>query len=223
MRSENIIVLGSDRIASRAHAAARMSGGAAFGRPRGMGFANHVENHHERPGLRGLACVYGQVFERDGTLHAFVQGCFTASLTSGSEISLQIEHDPNIVFGSTRSGLKFVDTQEGLAFEFEIPKTQPGSMLTSIVASRDRTDVSVGVDIVSSEVRQFRGRDVKLITAAALREISVCREGAVSQSHARVVDLDGVLSLHDEIKHGVVAFMGRMNEMALSRRTGRRR
>ncbi|MGO4834050.1 hypothetical protein AB4144_17465, partial [Rhizobiaceae sp. 2RAB30] len=89
-------------------------------------------------------------------------------------------------------------------------------------------DMSVGVDIVSSEVRQFQGRDVKLITAAKLHEVSVCREGAVSQSHVRVVDLDGRMSLHDEIEHGVVAFMGRMNEMAtqsraLSRRIGQRR
>ncbi|MGO4837546.1 HK97 family phage prohead protease, partial [Rhizobiaceae sp. 2RAB30] len=134
MRPQPIVVAAHAHYAARAAAAAQISPASNSGRPIGLGFANHLENHYGRPALRGFACVYGQVFGRgDGMLHAFIKGCFTDSLASGREIKLQLEHDPNIVFGSTQDGLKFVDTNDGLALEFEISDTQAGSMLTSIV------------------------------------------------------------------------------------------
>ncbi|OWK18290.1 hypothetical protein AJ88_03610 [Mesorhizobium amorphae CCBAU 01583] len=153
------------------------------------------------------------MFDRDGVLHAFLPGCFTASLAAAREIKIQLEHQSNTVFGSTRNGLSFIDTAEGLGFEFEVPRSQAGAMLVSMVASGDRPDVSVGVDILETMTRPFRGHDVRMITKADLREISACKEGAVGQSHVRLVDLADAAPFRDELTNGTVAFMGRMNEM----------
>jgi HK97 family phage prohead protease len=223
MRPEQIVIPNLTRLTNHAHFAARVAGGQPGGKVAGLAFANHAAVHAERPALRGYACVYGQTFNRNGTLHAFLPGCFTASLASRRDVKLQLEHDEHIVFGSTASGgLSFVDTDEGLAFEFEIPAGQSGAVAASLVASENRTDVSVGADIIETVTRNFHGHDVRMITRAELREASICKEGAVALSHVRVVDLADSLSLRDELKHGVVMLSARMNENATTvKRTAR--
>lgn len=216
MKAAPIIVPDLSRYAARANLAARMAATAPGGRPIGMAYVNHAANHAERPAVRGFACVYNQVFDRDGVLHAFVRGCFTASLATRRDVKMQLEHQQNIVFGSTRNGLSFIDAEEGLAFEFEVPKNQAGAMLVSMVASGNRPDVSVGVDILETITKPFRGHNVRMIVKANLREISACKEGAVSQSHVRLVDLAEAQPLSDELANGTVAFMGRMNEITTS-------
>jgi HK97 family phage prohead protease len=205
-----------DRLIAESHARARMVAGMPAGRAVGMAFANHAANHAERPALRGFACVYHQPFERDGgKLYAFMPGCFKDTLASGREVKVQISHIPGTIVGSTKSGLSLIDTPDGLAFEFATPKTQLGAMLVSMVACGSQPDVSVGeVDVLESITRTFSGREVKMITKATLGEISICRDGAVPQSHVRLVDLDETpLTLRDEIDRGLLALQGRMNEV----------
>lgn len=212
MNPAPILIPDLARHAARSHLAARMAAKSPGGRLIGMAFVNHAANHAERPAVRGFACVYNQVFDRKGVLHAFLPGCFTASLASGSEIKIQLEHDEHTVFGSTRNGLRFIDTPEGLAFEFVVPKSQAGAILVSMVASGNRPDVSVGVERHETITKTFHGHEVRMISKADLCEISACKDGAVEQSHVRLVDLAEAPSLEDEIKNGMVAFFGRANE-----------
>ncbi|MER9533280.1 HK97 family phage prohead protease [Mesorhizobium sp. M0309] len=166
----------------------------------------------KRPAVRGYATTYGSVFTHKGVLTALLQGCFSASLARRDEVKFQLEHEDHSVFGSTHSGLAFIDGPEGLAFEFPIPKTQHGAILLSMVASGDRPDISVSADILESTTREFQGHEVRVVTKATLREISACRDGAISESHVRLVDLAEVPSLKEELASGMVSFMGRHNE-----------
>ncbi|MGX9574081.1 HK97 family phage prohead protease [Mesorhizobium sp. f-mel] len=224
-------VLGQDRAAKRAHLAARMMGSSRLRAQSGFGlaFASLEESAFERPVMRGIACAYNQVFERDGKLYAFVKGCFSESLKRGDAINVQLEHEQTHIFGSTSSGLKFVDGDDFLAFDFDIPRTILGSILLSMVAGGSRTDVSVGTGTCTIEKRTFHGREVSLVVEAKLKEISLCSDGAVTHSHARIVDGANAMSLADELGSGeLLKFMARWNEIgtrskAIERRNARKR
>lgn len=199
--------------ARRASDAARMSGGARRG-VRGLMFANRTESLMERPAIRGMACKYHSVFEHNGQLHAFLPGCFTDSLASGDSVELRVEHDAHNVLAS--SGLRFVESEEGLTFEYEPPRDMQGALVISLVASESRTDVSVGTRDLTTVVRNIRGHDVRLITKARLVEASLCKEGAVPTSHARVVDLASAMSLEAEAATTVMRTTALANDLKIS-------
>ncbi|TIN94615.1 MAG: hypothetical protein E5Y03_31875 [Mesorhizobium sp.] len=206
-----IVIPDLERHAARAQTAVRL-GARLPGGVSGLMLANHAESLMDKPAVRGFAATYGTPFYHKGVLTALMPGCFTASLASRGNVEFQLEHDDNIVFGSTATGLAFIDTPDGLAFEFPVPKSQAGAILLSMVASGDRPDISVSADILDSTTREIQGHDVRVVTKATLREISACRDGAIGESHVRLVDLAEAPSLRQELDSGVVAFMGRHNE-----------
>lgn len=213
MRPDRITVPGVNvhRMAERTAFAARLAARDLGKAPTGLMLANHEQSVFERPALRGFATTYGQPFERDG-LVAFLPGCFSASLAA-DVVNVQIDHIGSTSVGDTRAGLRFVDHADGLAFEFELPPTQGGAVLAAMVASNGRTDVSVGVDVIESAEKAFRGHTVRLVTKAKLREISVCKAGAVRHASVRLIDLAATsLTLEDELRHGTLALVARVNE-----------
>ncbi|MER8664399.1 HK97 family phage prohead protease [Mesorhizobium sp. M1148] len=197
----------AERTAFAARLAARDLGKA----PTGLMLANHEQSVFERPALRGFATTYGQPFERDG-LVAFLPGCFAASLAA-DVVNVQIDHIGSTSVGDTRAGLRFVDHADGLAFEFELPPTQGGAVMAAMIASNGRTDVSVGVDVLASTEKELRGHKVRLVTKAKLREISVCKAGAVRHASVRLIDLAATsLTLEDELRLGTLGMVARLNE-----------
>lgn len=201
------------RMAAQAARAGRFMARFDAGAPIGIMFANHEQSEYDKPALRGLACTYSTVFEIEGRLHALMPGCFTDSLRD-DVADIQIDHIKGTVVGDTRSGLRFVDTGDGLAFEFLVPKGEAGSAMASMVACDGRTDISVGVDAIASEVKNIRGHDVQLVTKAKLREISICRSGAVKEASVRICDAAGPNTLEDDIAYGTLAFVARVNEIS---------
>lgn len=212
MTMEPIRIPHFNHYARRAQAAARMSGSARRG-VRGLMFANRIESAMERPAIRGLAVRYGEVFTFEGHLHAFMPGCFSDSLASGEEIDVRVDHEASTVLGSTASGLRFVDTAEGLAFDYEPPRDMQGALAISLVASDNRTDVSVGARQLTTVVRNIRGHDVRLITKARLAEISLCKDGLVPTAHSRVVDLDTALPLEAEAETTIMRTTALANDL----------
>ncbi|MFD1985902.1 HK97 family phage prohead protease [Mesorhizobium newzealandense] len=208
------------RHAARAEIAAKMAGmagmaGMANGKRAGISghmYANHPQSTMQRPALRGIACQYGEVFDRDGEEFAFVKGCFTEALRS--EIKIRIDHTEHTDFGSTAAGLRFIDGDDFLAFEYELPETQSGAVVTSMVASGGRTDVSVGARKPTIVAKTLRGRDIKLIVAAGMEEISLCADGAVRNSHVRIVDLVEAQPIETEIRNGTLRTVAVGNELA---------
>ncbi|MFC3322146.1 hypothetical protein [Mesorhizobium cantuariense] len=207
------------RHAARAEIAAKMAGmaGMANGKRAGISghmYANHPQSVMVRPAVRGIAVQYGETFEKDGELYAFVAGCFTEALKG--EIAIRIDHMEGTDFGLTAAGLRFIDSGDFLAFEYELPKTQSGAVVTSMVASGGRTDVSVGARQPTIVAKSLRGVDIKLIVAAGLEEISICADGAVKQSHVRIVDLAQAQPLEAEVRNGTLRTVALGNELVSS-------
>jgi len=209
MRLDPIKIPDIHRHADRANMAAQMAGSTRPGIV-GIMLANRRESRFERPAIRGIACRYNVPFEYEGKLTAFAPGCFKDSLR---DVALQLEHDEQIVLAE--NGLRFVDGPDFLAFELELPHNQHGGIIASLVASGSRTDCSVGTRNLQATTRRIRGHDVRLITDGDLVELSLCVDGAVASSHARVVDLENChLSLEDEARCGVLSTWGGANEIA---------
>lgn len=200
--------------AARATVAAKMANDArvGVGRVAGRMFANHPQSTMRRPALRGIACHYGEVFERDGKLFAFVRGCFAKALKS-EKISIRVDHVANTDFGSTASGLRFVDADDFLAFEYELPQSQAGAVAASMVACGGRTDVSVGAREPKLILKNIQGHDVNLVIEAGIEEISICEDGAVKRSHVYVVDLEEAAPLCDEVRNGTLRMTSLTNEL----------
>jgi phage head maturation protease len=116
--------------------------------------------------------------------------------------------------------LRFVDSEAGLAFEYEPPRDMRGATILSLVASENRSDVSVGVRNMTTLLKNIRGHDVRLITdVETILEISLCKSGAVKMSHARVVDLAEAPTLEDEARWGSLRTWGVANDVIQSSRS----
>jgi HK97 family phage prohead protease len=209
MKPEPIVVPYLNHYSRRADIAAKM---AVRGDARGASghmWANHEASTFKRPAIRGAAVVYGEMFEHEGELCAFVPGCFSAGLRSGKPVEFRADHAEPLTFAGA---LRFDDNVEGLMFEFEPEQDERGAIVLSLCASGGRTDVSVGARHLEVTTRNIRGHDVRLITKADIAEISLCATGRVPNSHARVVDLANAMTLEAEASTGVLRMAGLINE-----------
>ena len=92
---------------------------------------------------------YAAVFNSPAQLASFTEtvrpGAFSATLTSGREIRALVDHSPSKLLGRTSSGtLRLSADQRGLAFELDLPDTQIGRDILTMVERRDVSGVSMG-------------------------------------------------------------------------------
>ena len=140
------------------------------------------------PAVQGYAVVYGRPFMRNGKYHAFVAGCFKDSIAGRSRIRALVQHDDSDEIGSTDDHLVVVDDEHGLAFRLYL-QDEPGRLVARMVASGSRVGMSNGCRITETQTRSIAGENVILITKAHLEEVSLVKEGAVSQAFAELVDV----------------------------------
>lgn len=97
-------------------------------------------------------------------------GAFTASLASGRDVLALVDHDATRVLGRTRSGsLRLSEDSRGLAFEIDMPDTQPGRDVLALAERGDLGGMSFGF-IARDEHRDGDRRELR---AVELLEISV--------------------------------------------------
>lgn len=89
--------------------------------------------------LVGMAAVYGS---RSGDLGGFIEvihpGAFTRALKEGQDILARAEHDTRLLLGRRSSGtLRVEETSEGLAYEIDLPDTQAGRDVATLVERGD--------------------------------------------------------------------------------------
>lgn len=176
------------------------------------------DDEYEVPAIEGLACVYGKLLTFKGQLTVFSAGCFGAI----GHTAFQIDHDEKSIVGDTRTGLELHDCADGLAFRFRVPQTQLGSITHSVVKARDRASMSVGCEILADEVHNCAGKDVRFITRAKLKEISLVRRGAVTNTFATVVDARTAPPLRDAVARSNFMLLGSLQRLSnLVKDTGR--
>ena len=91
--------------------------------------------------LEGVAARYGvRSSDLGGFVETIAPGAFTRSLQAGSKVIVTLNHDPNFVLGSTKSGTaKVFDSAEGLRFSVQLDRSN--SMHADTYASVKRGDL----------------------------------------------------------------------------------
>jgi uncharacterized protein len=89
--------------------------------------------------LQGYAAVFGALSQDlGGFVETIKPGAFRRSLASKPDVLALLDHDTRLVLGRTTSGtLKLNEDANGLAFEIDVPDTQPGRDLLVSVGRGD--------------------------------------------------------------------------------------
>ena len=142
---------------------------------------------------QGFACLYGVIHHFNGGRDIFQKGVFTESLRRFNDVFFGIDHRlERKPLGSQDKGtLELADTDVGLAFRLAI---QPEHL--EILNGRDQVSVAYIPHCV-----EFRD-GVRIIKQANLVEISSVYVGAMTTTHAAIVEKKNARSLAEDAKHG---------------------
>lgn len=144
----------------------------------------------KRPGIQGWACFYGQAFFATDRYRVIKTGALAGTIFDAKPKQLLFDHDPDLEIGSTETGLVFATSTKGLAFRMPLDGNPNAAAIYEGVMGNTTSCVSIGADVREKEVRKTKdGVEYDYITLAGLREISLCEQGAVSNTYCRVVDL----------------------------------
>lgn len=145
----------------------------------------------KRPGIQGWACLYGQAFYANQRFRVIKNGAFINTIYDRKPKQLLFSHDASQEIGSTSTGLEFANSLDGLAFRMPLEGNANAKAIYDAVMRNERPCVSVGAEVVAKEVRRTSsGTEYDYCSEVSLQEISLCEEGAVSGTYARIVDLD---------------------------------
>jgi HK97 family phage prohead protease len=118
----------------------------------------------------------------------FAPDVFAPSLASRKSVNLQLDHDDGTVVASTTSGLELKETDLGLVFRLDLRRAKNASAIHSIVDGGNRACTSVAYRVEKEHHETYAGHKVRVITQAALQEISLCRRGVVEQAFCFISD-----------------------------------
>lgn len=140
---------------------------------------------------------YAATFNHEARIADFVEviapGAFSGSLT-GRDILALVDHDPTRLLARTRSGsLRIHEDANGLAFELDIPDTQPGRDVLALAERGDLGGMSFGFTVAKNGERWTGNR--RELRAVTLHEISVVSawpayDGTIVQARARTPRLN---------------------------------
>jgi HK97 family phage prohead protease len=155
--------------------------------------------------LQGFACLHDVVHHFNGGRDIFHRGCFAESLHNYNDVFFGVDHKYfEKPLGKQEDGsLELALTDVGLAFRLAI---QPGHL--EILDGRDQVSVAYVPQVTS-----IRYDGVRIIKQATLFEISSVFLGAMTTTHAVIVEKKHARSLEEDAKHGfpcesaAVAFM----------------
>ena len=96
--------------------------------------------------LSGIAAPFGQrSVDLGGFVETIAPGAFSRSLSGGRDIKAFQNHDSTLLLGRTGNGtLRLREEPRGLAFELDVPKTDPGFDTLRLVRRRDLFQMSFG-------------------------------------------------------------------------------
>ena len=143
--------------------------------------------------LQGFACRYEEIHHfRDGR-DIFLRGCFSESLRKYNDVFYGVDHEYlKPCLGREDDGsLQLEDTDVGLCFRLALKEGH-----LERLAGRDQ--VSVACIPHSVEFRD----GIRYIESASIFEISSVYLGAMTTTHAVVVDANKVGTLAEDAKHG---------------------
>ena len=158
-----------------------------------------------KPAIQGRAALFNKPIVHKGEVKVFIKGAFDEVISSGKEVRLQLDHDDDLVVGSTEDGrLELRADDRGVAVRFALQDDG----IAEMVAERKFDGVSVGCAHLYGYVKEVEDEPVKFITKADLDEVSLVTRGAVKQAFATVVDADYAPPLSIDMKSASFASEG---------------
>jgi phage head maturation protease len=142
--------------------------------------------------LQGWCCHYGveHTNYKTNVTEIFKPGCFTGSLWG---VLFQRDHilTETKIADQSDGSLELLDNDLGLAIRLHLKDGD-------LERLDGRRELSVGYKVLNAQVR---ADGVRLITWAALIEVSACHVGAVRQTFSEIRDADDVGSLANDSKN----------------------
>lgn len=122
--------------------------------------------------LAGLAAIYDRETDIGGTRERIARGAFSETIRSDAEVLAFVDHDAGKLLGRRSVGtLRLSDSDEGLAFEIDIPETTLGRDVLALAERGDLGGMSFGFTVPKGGER--RDGNVRVLTQIDLKEISV--------------------------------------------------
>jgi len=122
--------------------------------------------------LAGLAAIYDREANIGGTRERIARGAFADTIRGDAEVLAFVDHDAGKLLGRRSVGtLRLADSNEGLAFEIDIPETTLGRDVLALAERGDLGGMSFGFTIPKGGER--RDGNVRVLMQINLKEISV--------------------------------------------------
>ena len=123
--------------------------------------------------FRGYAAKFNSPSEPLPFIETIMPGAFTRTLKSRNEIKAFVNHDTNMVIGSTRSGtLRLTQDNVGLLAEIDLPQTTYGRDLAVSVARGDVSGMSYGFYVPKGSDSWNADFTQRTVSEIALSEVS---------------------------------------------------
>lgn len=122
--------------------------------------------------LAGLAAIYDRETDIGETRERIARGAFADTIRGDAEVLAFVDHDAGKLLGRRSAGtLRLSDSNEGLAFEIDLPETTLGRDVLALAERGDLGGMSFGFTIPKGGER--RDGNVRVLTQIDLKEISV--------------------------------------------------
>jgi HK97 family phage prohead protease len=152
--------------------------------------------------VQGLVCAYDVPLNLTSGYKILWGGAFDETLKSGSIVEAWLQHNPALVWGSTKSNLILESTSYGLWWRVHLRSDEISRHVEALVASHAMSEVSVGFSYAASDAETLKigKHDVTVIKKATLRECSLVEAGACLGTNASIVDVKDCRSLWEDCK-----------------------
>lgn len=143
----------------------------------------------ERTTLAGHAAVFDQLSEDLGGFREKIEpGAFKAAVKG--DVRALVNHNSDKVLGRTKSGtLRLEEDKTGLAFELDLPDTQPARDLAVSVERGDVDQMSFGFRTIKDQWEVKDKEDIRTLIDLELYEISPVTFPAYPQTDVAVRSL----------------------------------
>jgi len=163
----------------------------------------------------GYAIRYGVKSEPLPFREVIAPGAVTRSLRSRNEIKAFVNHDTNLVLGSTRAGtLRLAEDDRGVRSDIDLPDTSYGRDLSISVQRGDVSGMSFGFSVVKDKwsddysertIHELRLHEVSVVTGfPAYTQTSAAVRALPLLAKRTGVDVDALAEAFDALSAGTL-------------------
>jgi HK97 family phage prohead protease len=165
--------------------------------------------------LQGVATEFGKPFVHGDKVVILESGCFDASIKSGDDVQLLLDHQEGHSLGTMNSGrLQLHVGEKALVFRFLIPESSRGKFADLADQYDCYVPVSIGYSYNAAsdtDVEIIDGVKVLTVRSAKLTEISILsKPPAVSTTYARVATWETCGELAADYEMGRFDLVGKV-------------